>query len=78
MDFIYKVVTENGVEMFDTVEELLDVYIQINTVTRPSVREELQGQPILEGLLGAMYDGMKDGKHVIRYESQQAYNTLSR
>jgi hypothetical protein len=50
-------------------------------VTRSKVlREELQGQPIISGLLGPMYDGCHtDGERwpVIRYEDQAAYNILS-
>ncbi|WP_341323451.1 hypothetical protein NSQ62_08230 [Solibacillus sp. FSL H8-0523] len=77
MGFIYKVVTEGGINLFDSKAQLLAKYTQVDTVTRPSVRKELQGQPILEGLLGAMYDGMQNGKHVIRYESQKVYDMLS-
>ena len=37
----------------------------------------LQGEPYVSGFLGPMYDGVEDGKYVIRYETQQAYNLLS-
>ena len=76
MNYVYKVVG-NKVELFDTVEELLGKYKQIGVVTSTSVRKELQGQPRLEGLAGAMYDGLQDGRPVIRYETQEAYNMLS-
>lgn len=42
------------------------------------LRSELQGQPRLEGLLGGMYDGKREGKIVIRYETQEVYDQLSR
>ena len=74
--FIYKVVAEK-VETFNTVEDLLSKYKQVGFTEGSWLRSELQGQPMLEGLLGAMYDGMKDGKHVIRYESQKVYDILS-
>ena len=74
--FIYKVVAEK-VETFNTVEDLLSKYKQVGFTEGGWLRSELQGQPMLEGLLGAMYDGMKDGKHVIRYESQKVYDILS-
>lgn len=38
----------------------------------PRQRAELQGQPIISGLLGPMWDG-----DAIRYENQEAYNRLS-
>lgn len=37
----------------------------------------LQGEPLVSGFLGPMYDGMKDDKFIIRYETKQAYNLLS-
>lgn len=48
----------------------------INTSTR--VREELQEAPRIEGFLGAMWGGYKDGKAVRRYESPEVYDVLSR
>jgi len=42
-----------------------------------STREELQGQPIFNNLCGPMYDGEKDGKAVIRYETWELYQKLS-
>ena len=80
--FIYKVVTvvDNrlNAELFNSVEELTKKYEQIGVVDSPHLREELQGQPRLDGLHGAMYDGVTvEGKVFIRYESQEAYNRLS-
>ena len=77
MGFVYKVVKNSGIKFFDSEELLLAKYTQTGTLTRSSVRKELQGQPVLEKLLGPMYDGKKDGKHVIRYESRKVYEQLS-
>lgn len=45
---------------------------------RAGRRPELAGQPLFEGLLGPMYDGLDaDGEPVIRYETQDAYDILS-
>ncbi|MBE7114597.1 hypothetical protein FT641_20290 [Bacillus paranthracis] len=71
--FVYKVVGDKT-ETFDSVEDLLGAYKKIGLITSKSVRQELQGQPRLEGLLGAMYGGMCDGKVVIRYEVPNAKN----
>lgn len=40
-------------------------------------RIELHGQPIIQGLLGPMYNGTKDGQAVIRYEDAATYDALS-
>lgn len=41
-------------------------------------REELQGQPMFNSLLGPMYNGKnKKGEIIIRYETQKVYNELS-
>ena len=80
-EFIYKVVTvvdgRLKAKLFDSVEDLTERYEKTGVVDSPRVREELQGQPRLDGLYGAMYDGMHEGKVCIRYESQEAYNLLS-
>lgn len=74
--FIYKVVGKK-VELFESVEELLAKYEQVGVSEGDWLRKELQGQPRLNGLLGAMYDGVKDGKTVIRYETREMYDILS-
>lgn len=75
--YIYKVVGRK-VEIFESIDELLSNYEQVGSTEGSHLRKELQGQPRLRGLLGAMYDGLKDGKTVIRYETQEVYNILSR
>ena len=78
--FLYQVVGLNGgAQYYDTVEELLQNHKQVGVTTSTSVREELQGQPRLDGLYGAMYNGKSaDGRHVIRYETPEAYDAYSR
>ena len=78
--FVYQVVgLSGGVRKYDSVEELVANHEQDGVVEGSWLREELQGQPTLKGLLGGMYDGVnKDGKHVIRYETQDAYDMYSR
>jgi len=81
MEFIYRVVKETDqgfkAELFDTKEELLSKYKSLGVNKRTSTRKELQGQPLLERILGPMYDGVIDGKVVIRYEDQKVYDALS-
>lgn len=74
--FIFKVVSDE-VEVFDTVEELTKKYKEVGKVEGHWLKNELQGQPRLEGLVGAMYDGMLNDKHVIRYETPEVYDMLS-
>lgn len=78
---VYKVVKGMGkanVAKFDTKEELVAVYTQVDICKNLRVREELQGQPILVDLLGPMWDGRDEGGNaVIRYESQEVYDMLS-
>lgn len=77
--YIYKVVGVRGkAEIFESVEELTSHYEQDGSTEGSWLKQELQGQPRLKGLLGAMYDGMSNGKHVIRYETQEMYDILSR
>lgn len=41
-------------------------------------RKELDNQLQFKGYLGPMWNGIQDGKPVIRYETQQVYNQLSK
>lgn len=81
---VYKVVSDlrpvaGGVEMFASVSELLAKYPSNGTTENSrSVRKDLQGQPILRGLVGPIWDGLHAGVATIRYESQQVYDHLSR
>ena len=77
MSFIYRVVGVNGTEEFESVDALLSKYEQVGVMRNTGIREELKGQPKLSGLLGAMYDGTKNGVPVIRYETRAAYELLS-
>lgn len=78
MEKLYRVVTMNGVKEYDTAAELIKEYTPTDVKLGTHLREELQNEYILEGLLGPMYDGEKEGRPVIRYETQEVYNILSR
>lgn len=60
-----------------TRQSLEDWYEVIGTHCNHRTRKELQGQPVLKGYMGPMYNGMQDGSHVIRYESKEAFERLS-
>lgn len=77
MKKIYQVCGIGKNEFYDTEEELLQHYQKIGENYNPRQREELQGTPKLFGLLGAMYNGIKNGCAVIRYETQEVYDILS-
>lgn len=78
MEKLYRVVTMNGVKEYDMVAELIKEYTPVAVELGAHLREELQNEYILEGLLGPMYDGEKDGRPVVRYETEEVYNMLSR
>lgn len=83
MEYIYQVVTKNiGSGKFESkvmdLTTLLASYALIGVLNNLRARQELQGQPVLKDLLGPMYNGKDEsGKHIIRYESQEVYNSLS-
>lgn len=79
MGYIYRLVSSGGVKEYETVEELRKDFNIIGWSPEDgSRREELWEQPILEGFVGPMYDGTKDGKAVIRYETPEVYELLSK
>lgn len=45
--------------------------------TNKRLRSELQGQPKIAEMIGPMWNGIRDGVPVIRYESREAYAYLS-
>jgi hypothetical protein len=51
----------------------------VGLATSKRLRNELQGQPIISGLCGPMWDGYDaiSGKPVIRYEDQASNDILS-
>jgi len=57
----------------------LEKYEIIGANNNPNSRSELQGQPILQGWYGPMYDGTTDKSNipVVRYETKAAYNIYS-
>ena len=78
---VYRLVSEehpDPVEQYQTIEELTAVYTQTGTLSDNIRRRELQGQPYIKGLCGPIYDGTdKDGRPVIRYETQELNDILS-
>ena len=76
---IYKVVSMSTVETFETVEHLKKAFETAGEFHSVSCRAELQGAPKLKNFCGPMYDGEDNqGRAVIRYESQEVYDILSR
>ena len=47
-------------------------------VCGPTVREVLKQSPAIKGMAGPMYDGEHMGYPVVRYESYEVYDILSR
>lgn len=76
---VYKVVSMSTVEEFETVELLKKAFETAGKFHSVSCRAELQGAPKLKNFCGPMYDGEDNqGRAVIRYESQEVYDILSR
>lgn len=75
--FIYQLV--GGEYAGEYTKEGLDKLNLINGNTGENLgsRKELRNQPTLKGYLGPMWNGVKDGNVVIRYETQEVYNMLS-
>lgn len=75
--FIYELV--GGDKAGKYTKEQLDSLDIINGCTdeNPGRRDELKNQPTLKGYLGPMWNGIEDGKAVIRYETQEVYDMLS-
>lgn len=76
-DYIFQVVYSDTVKYYMSVDELTLYHEMTGNNDRKSLRIELQGQPLLKGLMGAMWGGYKEGKAVIRYESKEMYELLS-
>lgn len=75
--FIYQVINVGSTETFHSKNELLQKYSAVGVNFNPSNRKELQGQPILDGVYGPMYNGLsEEGIPIIRYETAEVY-TLS-
>lgn len=63
--------------VYDTEAELLADFELTGRHHSTVTRTELEGTPKLNGLIGAMYDGERNGKAVIRYETAEVYEILS-
>lgn len=66
--YTYLVVTPHSCESYPNQELLLRSYKKT---------DELQGHPVLDGLVGPMFGGVEEGKRVIRYETIQAASIYS-
>ena len=76
---VYKVVCIHNIGLFESAEQLKAAYESTGDFHSASCRAELQGAPKLKSFCGPMYDGTDEhGRTVIRYESQEVYDLLSR
>jgi hypothetical protein len=77
MQPVYQIVCAEHTEEL-TFEELQSKYTITGYSNRPYVRKELQRTPVLKGFLGAMFGGYKEnGQVILRYETQEVYESLS-
>lgn len=73
--YTYKVCTGgHGCVEYDSLADLTRAHKQTGTQAGGSVRKDLVGQPLLEGLIGPMWDGRKGQVGVVRYEDQSTYD----
>ena len=75
---VYKVYGDGPTKTFETVEALTRRYKQTGIATSGRLKEVLQGQPELQNLAGPMYDGRDKGVAVVRYDTWELYDRLSR
>ena len=77
-DFIYELVggEYSGTYTREEAEKLPILEPEL-TDNEGMKREELKNQLQFKGYLGPMWNGVRDGKGVIRYETQEVYNALS-
>ena len=72
---LYQVETPQGAELL-TIEELKAKYTVTGINRNTKSRIEIQGKPVLQGILGPMYNGVNDkGQLIVRYESQKVYDS---
>lgn len=77
MERVYLVVSTDGATYYNGIEDLKR-HFEIVGELRDSIRRaELQGAPRINGLCGPMYDGERDGKACIRYETREAHEIYS-
>ena len=77
MERVYLVVSTDGATYYNGIEDLKR-HFEIVGELRDSIRSaELQGAPKIKGFAGPMYDGERDGKACIRYETPEAYAVYS-
>ena len=74
---IYEVISRKGRQFFDSIEKFQNNYKFSDVYFNPAARSELQGQPIIFGLYGPMYNGEQNGVSIIRYETKDVYENMS-
>ena len=76
---VYKVVSDlRHAATFESAEDLKKAFETSGEFRSVSCRAELQGAPKLKNFCGPMYDGEdSQGRAVIRYETQEVYDSLS-
>ena len=77
-DFIYQLVGGKLAGEY-TLEELkqLPIFTDEDSGDNPGRRKELKNQPILKDYYGPMWNGVKNKKGIIRYETPEVYDMLS-
>lgn len=76
---VYKVYGVSSRPMvFDNKDDLLRKFKSDGIETGTHLRKELRGQPKLRGLAGPMFDGRKGDVVVVRYDTWELYDQLSR
>lgn len=75
--YIYEIVHVGRTDYLDFTE-VKERFVITGYNFNPRTRKELQGSPKLDGYLGAMWGGYKDDKPVLRYETQEVYDILSK
>lgn len=61
-----------------TREQMLAAYKQTGSCQSTSVYRVMQGEPEFEGLMGPTWGGVWDGKPIIRYDTWEDYDSMSR
>ena len=73
--YTYQVAEQGRTHVFSSVDELLRAYPS-KGVYRGPARQDLQGQPILEGFAGPMWNGRKGDVGQIRYETFDVFHSM--
>jgi hypothetical protein len=77
-EYVYQIVNGYEIKYYNSIEEIKQDFEVIGIETRYNLRKELHHQPKIKSLTGPMYNGMKEGKHVIRYEGKEQVQQQSK